>query len=1633
MTAELKTDDLIDGRFRIVRKLGEGGMSVVFAAHDTARNAPVAVKVLSERATSSFIEDVIRFKREVELVSKLDHANIVKMYGAGDFGDTPYLVTELLDGQSLSDFISVRQIFSRSDALKIMLQIAEGLSYVHANGIVHRDLKPGNIMVRWADGMPSIKLLDFGLSLILELGQITDEAEVVGTFAYMSPEATGIVNKRVDERSDLYSLGVIFYQLITGETPFKGRDVSTILHQHVTVVPEPPSRLNPDVVEVLDRIVMKLLAKDSDLRYQSAKGLIHDLKRAAAGERDFAVGEKDQKVKLTYQTRMIGREAELEDISHLIRKAERRSGSTILIAGDAGVGKSRLIEEVRAYAYRRDAVFIGARCANQESKTPYQPFRDAINEYIKALEQMEEGERGREIDRLREEVGDLGGILLKLNPRMGKILGECKAPVALDPDRENQRFLMVASRFFCGIAPEGSVAVLYIEDLHWADEGTLALLAEIHEIGADANLVLIASYREDELAADHLVRRLEAKSDVAGQLRAMKLAPLTAEHLRKVIVSIFGESVQKADVLARFLHEKSGGNPFFAITILREFVEEKAVVWERDAWNVTWERLSTVSIGASMIEMILKRAHALPPAANRMLGIASVYGRDFDMDLLFKLTDLGTEDIVHLVDDAINLQFLVEDAERGRLLFAHDRIRDAFYRKLDAPERRRLHGEMGRYIEHVNRMNIDSAIFDLVYHYHEGEDFDKVLEFVLPAAKRAKESSANDAALRYYQMAVDLLEARGDKTSGRWIQAKEGLVEIYLLVGASNDAIAAAREILPLKQTPLEKTRIYYHMGNAWFNKGDWAQCEQAFAEGLALLGEKIPRTKGQVIVSLVRGLFVNLVRHNVLRRIWPQRRYSEQAQEETKEICRIVGKLTWMYILDDALKCMNLVIRSYNISHARLDNCREKSLATAIYAAIFMSIPMFSRSLAYHHKALAMRTALGDEWGIGQCLQFLGFCHSLMGRHEKAIQSFQQSRDVFTTLGDMWEYGMVLDGWSRVYLYLGDYQRMISLASQYQGISEKTANDFGVASAEALLAFAYVEKGNYAKAEALGGSALRRSDARHIGIVQCFSRVHLGYLECERQQWDEALRHLEDARALYEKHMFIRDQTVFLYTLLAEARIGKFKSEAGGSTASGRRRELARIRALCRTAVAKTKPWANHHGRALRIQGEYFALAGDLRGAERRFRQAIEQTEYVGRKFELAKSHLALGVLLEARGDTREAAIAIERATGIFRDIGAKDYSERADHVVLADIRTRKDATETETPRRRLKMVREMNAIISAARHLSSILDLDELLVKIMDCAMEFTGAETGVLLLYPDDPHASRVLDPRVVRSMRENAAAQEGHPFSRSLLKRVEETREAVLIDDVQVDERAGAEISRVDRELRSVLVSPILARGELIGAIHLDSRLVGGLFTKEDVRVMELIGGQAGISIENARLYRMAVLDGMTRLYNRTFLEHSLIQGIAAARRYNKKLSVVMSDIDRFKHINDNLGHAAGDAVIKGVADVIRNASRKSDLAARFGGDEFVIVLQETDKDQGSVFAENIRKLVQEIRLPAGDAGAKRFVVSISLGIAECCDTDDAAALLAKADTALYKSKAQGGNRVSAWEEGDQTLQKNILPR
>ncbi|MCK4799224.1 MAG: AAA family ATPase, partial [Spirochaetes bacterium] len=406
----------------------------------------------------------------------------------------------------------------------------------------------------------------------------------------------------IDERSDLYSLGVVFYQLLTWELPFKAKELSTLLHEQVTKEAPPATRINSDIPKLIAEIITKLMSKEQELRYQSAKGLLYDLDRYLKGETGFIIGEKDQKVKLTYQTRLVGREEELNKIKALVDKAWSKEGSICLIGGEPGVGKTRLVEALKEYVYNKGykagGLFIEGRCVSQENKTPYQSFRNAINEYIRKVEKLDQDEKDKEINRIKEIAGDLGGIIIKLNPNMKKILGDAPDLTELDSEKENQRFLMVISNFFQHLEAEGNVCILFLDDLQWADEGSLRLLEEIAVGINKTNLIIVGTYRSNEVDEGHSLARIkkEAKEQNKYPLVDILLQKFGHNRLNKMVAGVLGEKEEYAYQLTDYVLKKSAGSPFFAITILRELVEQKTLVWKDGKWIEDWDKINRVKI-----------------------------------------------------------------------------------------------------------------------------------------------------------------------------------------------------------------------------------------------------------------------------------------------------------------------------------------------------------------------------------------------------------------------------------------------------------------------------------------------------------------------------------------------------------------------------------------------------------------------------------------------------------------------------------------------------------------------------------------------------------------------------------------------------------------------------------------------------------------------------------------------------------------------------------------------------------------------------------------------------------------------------------------------------------------------------
>ncbi|HEX3046140.1 MAG TPA: protein kinase [Bacillota bacterium] len=1470
------TGQTLDNKYLILGQIAEGGMSLVYQALNVANQTKAAVKLMKEKVTSSYLEDFLRFKREIEVISKFNHAGIVRAYGAGEYQNRPYLVTELLEGTSLVDLMRRTPGAGRIDeAVEIVTQIAQALQYVHQHGVIHRDLKPGNVFLLQG-GPIHIKLMDFGIAYMVELGELKDEAEMVGTIGYMAPEASGILNRRIDERSDLYSLGVIFFHLLTGELPFKDKEIGRLLHSQVAMSPPRPSQINREIPRVLEMIILKLLEKDPDLRYQSAQGLLNDLEKYRHGEREFRAGARDQKLKLTYQTRLVGRELELQKLRAIIDQAVQGKGGLCFITGEAGIGKSRLVEEVRSYVYEQNGLFIRGRCFNHENKLPYQPFKDALDEYLREFQQLKKEALNQEIQRIKNITGDLGEILIRLNPRLEQLIGKPKPLAPIEPERENQRFLLVLADFFCRLANKGAVCVLALDDLQWVDEGSLNLLKEISAQIRESNLLILGTYRDNEPASkygfERMLSRLAGKSlDLSGKdndllgrdsdlsainsgIEEIKLATFPRESIQQLVALLLGATGENGAKLINFILERSGGNPFFAIHLVRELVESKALFWSGACWETDLQKLRKTPVPNNMVTMILKRINGLNQAQNSLLCRAAVIGREFELDLLYQIVAVNRETLVQLVDEMIAMQLLEKNSERGRLVFAHDRIRDAFYQKLTESERCKIHWEIARVIEATQRSNSEKVIFELTHHYLEAGEFaraqvDQTLEYILLAADQAKTIYANEEAVKYYQKGIEFLVQKGKKGGSGWLQASEKMIDVYLTSGKNDEAITVSTTIMPFIKQPLEQARIYRKLGNAYFKKGDWNQCEANLLQGLKILGVKMATTDEMIAVLSLKELVVYILRYPFMELRGAPRR--TVIQENDNEIGANLSSLSFMYNLSGSKKFPYCAMRTLSFTEKKLPYTKELGMVYAGFAVSYMIIPWFAMALKYHQRALRIRHELGDEWGIAQSFQFIGQTYLWNGMYSKAIHAFGQSKNRFEKMGELWELGMIYGGLGFAYRYQSDYQTALGYFTKFLEISRLIDNSFGIMSAQIEILLCAIETNNYEKAASEIGALIRHGEETKQRLFYCSALTYAGILEIEQENYERATGYLEKAKKVDEENALIKNFSMMLYPYLGAAYIGKYKQQQAFLDKRSRQKMIQKIHFYCRDTLKKTRPWPNSHGIALRISAGFYALVNQNQRAHQLFLASIEYSGRLNQRYEMAKSCYEYGIFLKSMGRIKPAEEYWTIAAKTFNEIGAGAYLKKCDDLLgISD--PAETFPEESTAKDRLTNERRMNTVLTTSQYISSILDLDELLEKILDSIIQLVGAERGVLLLYPET--SPRRLEIKALRNLSSEEIWGETSALSWNMIAKVEKDKTSLIIKDALLDETFKNQFSVVLHGIRSVIAAPIMSKGEMLGVIYLDNHWLSGLFDEEDLQAVHLIANQAGVSIENARLYR-----------------------------------------------------------------------------------------------------------------------------------------------------------------------------------
>lgn len=1458
---------LINNKYLLIEKISESNHSNVYIAEYNSEK--YIAKLLKRDATSLKISDIIRFKNEASIISELVHENIIKFIEFGEWYENYFIISEYIHGKSIEEYISENYKFSIEETINIILQICSGLEIAHAKGIIHRDIKPANVIISTKS---NIKIIDFGLSQIKELEKFIEEKEIVGTYSYMSPEQSGILKRTVDERSDLYSLGILFYHIIAGELPFKGNDISSLLHQHIAKIPESPKKFNPQIHEDLNRIILKLIAKDPVNRYQSIAGLVHDLILFKKGERYFDLGTGDQLIKLSYQTDLISRELETGKLLKAYEHLQSGKSSICFVNGATGVGKTRFAREFQKYILENNGLAISGKCFLQETLMPYGVFKTIIDDYIRYLKKIhEEVDNDKQKARifnlkkkLNEEFYDLGEILLRFNAGLKDFLGEVSPLVSLDNDKEQERFLKIIVNFFDIIARHEKNLVIFFDDVQWIDEGSIKLLSKLVDLINTTPLMIVCLYRDNEVSSEHIFFHLrnKVKNSTGNFFKdEINLYPFRKKELSLFIKKILIRDVLSLDEITDFLIEKSKGNLFFTIEIIRQIIDEKILINTINGWEIDSEKLKKYTVPISLVDVVIRRLNLLEKKEINLLSQAAVMGKEFEIEMLFNFLE-EVEDMtiktsmrnLKIIDKACQLQFIEELYEAGVYAFVHDRVREAFYQMIKPEDRIQLHFKIAQTLEKniLKYKNQQDQVFKIAYHYIECNEEDKILEYAMPAALIAKQNFANDQAIKLFKIITELLIKKQLTGDERYLKAQEYLAEIYLTVGKTDLAIDIYNQIIKRIDDNIYKATIYRHISTAYFKKGDWKNCEHYGKIGLELLGINLKISKAGIVLTIIKEVLKRFFIE--LFSFYFRNKKKNQNQEKYQLIAWFFVTLNWMYILSDRMKLIASQLKMINISETKLGNSKELAMSMGAYASVLMSIPFFKKSHKLHLRSLQMREDLNDTWGIGQSCQWLGYYHMWCGEYNKSIDYFNTSIEKFKTVGDVRETGMSYMGLFYSYFYLSDYKNALAVNKIYIELTENSADYYGISRSYNNEGIALIEKGRLDEAEKVLLKAFDICQKYEVGIVKCSSFIFLGKLMNMKGDYNKSIMYLENAREFDLNNRFIKHFSIPTYPHLAEAYINQYIDAFQKNNMNSTTLKREKIRVACKEALKKTKKWSTHYGLALNVNARYYTLSEKYKKAEKYFIDSINHNAKHDRKYPLAQAYMGYAELLKLQQKEELARDYYLKAYNTFKLVDTKNYVSKLRNII--GIKEHGEASISYSSQKLIDRQR-LSTIIKVSQDISRILNLDELLNSIMSKTIEITGAKTGYILL---KERKSGNLEVRVTRNiLSEKASEIELNIFSNNIVKQVFDSGESLLI--FNASESHTYYRSVVEHSLKSILCIPLKHRDEILGICYLDNSLSSHVFTYEDKELLEVFMAQASIAIENAQVY--SNLEGMVQ--------------------------------------------------------------------------------------------------------------------------------------------------------------------------
>ncbi|OJH38128.1 trifunctional serine/threonine-protein kinase/ATP-binding protein/sensor histidine kinase [Cystobacter ferrugineus] len=1443
--------------YSLLGLLQSSSSSLLYRAVREADRQPVILK--TPRSEYPGAREHARLQREYSLLRRLKGApGVLQAHALEVLLDRPVLVLEDVGSRALSEELDGP--FGLERFLPLALVLCTTLAEVHRRGVIHKDIKPANILLS-PEGQPW--LIDFGIATLQQAEHVEASPPqlVEGTLAYMSPEQTGRMNRTLDYRTDFYSLGVTFYQLLTGRLPLQGRDTLEWFHAHLAQAPVPPHRVEPTVPPMLSVLVMKLLSKVAEERYQGAEGLRFDLERILNGERDFPLGQKDVPARFQLPQRLYGRESEVAALRSAFERVAAGGGlEWVLVRGYSGIGKSSVVNELHQPVLRRRGFFLQGKFDQFQRDVPYATLVHALRGLVQQVLAGSDAEVAAWRQRLLDALEGQGQVMVELVPQLALILGEQPAAVELPPMETQNRFLQLFLRLMGVFATREHPLVLFLDDLQWADLASLKLLGHLTSRQELPWLLLVGAYRDNEVTAAHPLGSLLEQARASGvRLADIQLQPLSLEQTRHLVADTLpGADARVVEPLAALAQEKTAGNLFFLIQLLQTLHQER-LVFRAPGGGWRWDEEGVKARGYSdnVVDFMAGRLRQLPEDTRRLLQLASYGGNVIPLSLLGILSQRDAEEVERGLEPAL-MEGLVVRSGPQHLRFPHDRIQQAAHDLIPTGERDALHLRVGRLLlDNLSPEELAERLFEVVGHLNAGvagmDDAAERLRLAhlnAEAGFRARSSTAHQSASDYFAMAFSLLP--GDP----WEAEPSFAFNVRLAQASSEVMRGNLSESLELVMEALPRARTRVEMVKAYILKSELLRTSQSarvsvecLLECLAKLGVSLPLTPSpRELEEMEAEVWALLAQHPVESLL----ALPAMTDPDMKVLLSVLSSLAPMafpisfgFAALVSGRMVALSIRhgnaegsavgyvsfalwyggtrgryreAYAIGRLAVDLAERQGLSASksMILTVFASINSWIRPLSdtrkimlstYHHAQMT------GEYSVACYSCFTLVLNAIIsGRELSEVHREAESFLSFTR-----KYSLMHD----IILYL---QRIVQ---QLRGLSRTFQSPSGDGIEEEALK-ARIEKGGEGFFYSVWSSIMRMQSAYLSGDLERALRL--------RAQVDPLMAYTP----LEASHIPFN-----LYGALALAASHRRTPEPERPAVLEEMRKHQR-----RLATSAENCPANFLAPERLVSAELARLEERPQEALRAYEGAIQAARIHDSLPNVGLASEQAARFCEEQGLHTLATAFIRQAREAYVQWGAMGKVRQLDEqwpILLTSV----SATQGSTTRDSDNHGVDALAVVRAQQAISSEIVLERLVDTLMRVAVESSGAQRGALLLLQDDVLQFVAGVPPL--STEEAGAPPSPERLPLSLVAYARRTGEYVLLDDLAQPHPFSADPYFATSDARSLLCLPLRRKETFFGLLYLENALTTQAFSHARIALLTHLASQASISIENARLY------------------------------------------------------------------------------------------------------------------------------------------------------------------------------------